>query len=174
MSFTVLVSDAPGVGSQIRSRRTELGISQAQLAEQVGVHALTVSAWERNAKAPTEGRLEQIAKALKTTPADLRYGVALTTTGDSRDGGRDIVVRPMRRRMPPRLYELVHGFLTRLADAGVSEEEIDEAERLMVDYSYSKLHSRDSREPTEDDRMLQARAIWSLIEETMRDKGVKL
>lgn len=167
MSSTALVPDTPGMGSQIRSRRTELGISQAQLAEQVGVHALTVSAWERNAKAPTESRLEQIAKALKTTPAALRYGEG--------DAASAYTPRPTtRRRLPPRVYEVVHEYLARMERAGCTEEQLDEAERLMVDFNYSKLHKTDARERSEDEQITDVRAIWSAIEESLRDDGVKL
>jgi DNA-binding transcriptional regulator YiaG len=42
---------------EIRAWREEAGVSQAQLAELLGVHAMTVSRWERAGGAPPYLRL---------------------------------------------------------------------------------------------------------------------
>jgi len=40
------------LGDIIRARRIDLGLFQSQVAEQIGVHELTVTNWERNATQP--------------------------------------------------------------------------------------------------------------------------
>lgn len=62
---------------RIRERRTELGLSMEALAALVGVRAWqTVQQWEREdgGTAPKRERLQQVAKALRTTPEYLLFG----------------------------------------------------------------------------------------------------
>lgn len=40
------------LGDQIRARRLDLKLLQKQVAEQIGVHELTITGWERNATVP--------------------------------------------------------------------------------------------------------------------------
>lgn len=52
--------------TDVTSIRTQLGLSQAQLAALLGVHALTISKWERGLLRPTphqEALLASFAKA---------------------------------------------------------------------------------------------------------------
>lgn len=60
-------------GKQLQSKRRELGLTQARLAELLGVAANTVARWERGERLPT-GRLldlamEAIAARLRSKPA---------------------------------------------------------------------------------------------------------
>jgi len=59
------------LGDVIRERREELGLSQEALAFACGLHRTYISQLERGQKSPTLRALSVIAKALKTTPADL-------------------------------------------------------------------------------------------------------
>lgn len=51
------------VGFQVRRWRDASGLTQAQLAERVGVQLITVSRWERGATNPTRKNLEAIRQA---------------------------------------------------------------------------------------------------------------
>lgn len=56
---------------QVKRIRQELGLTQAQLAQLMGVHALTVSKWERGVGSPTPHQaalLDSFAKAAKKQP----------------------------------------------------------------------------------------------------------
>ena len=55
------------MGQQIRARREQLGLSQEQLAEAVGVSFQAVSGWERDQSLPDTARLPQLADVLKTS-----------------------------------------------------------------------------------------------------------
>lgn len=57
---------------QILELRETLGLTQAQLAQLVGVHVLTISKWEREVLTPSPHQhalLEAFARAAKRNPA---------------------------------------------------------------------------------------------------------
>ena len=54
------------ISKNIRILRTERGLSQEQLAEQIGVTRQTVSSWERGASFPDLGMVEKLTSALGT------------------------------------------------------------------------------------------------------------
>lgn len=60
-----------GVGSRLRAARRASGLTQKQLAEELGVEAITVSRWERGATSPSLPRLRRIAELTGTTVSDL-------------------------------------------------------------------------------------------------------
>ena len=58
---------AERLAEAIKARRVELGLTQHQLAERVGVDHNSVSRWELGTRAPFH-RLDEIASALEITP----------------------------------------------------------------------------------------------------------
>ena len=54
------------ISKNIRKLRTEQGLSQKQLAEQIGVTRQTISSWERGASFPDLGMVEKLTSALET------------------------------------------------------------------------------------------------------------
>lgn len=63
--------NAEYTGKQIARRRKELGLTQKSLAEKLNVTDKAVSKWERGLNFPDLGLIEDLAKALETTPAAL-------------------------------------------------------------------------------------------------------
>lgn len=59
------------VGRNIKERRSALGLTQAQLAERLGVDTETLSRFERGKHSPTLKNLVRLAGLLQTTVADL-------------------------------------------------------------------------------------------------------
>lgn len=59
------------IGAAIRRRRDALGLSQAQLADRVGLVRTSVTMIEGGSQALLVHQLVDIAKALRTTPAHL-------------------------------------------------------------------------------------------------------
>ena len=55
----------------IKSKRLALGLSQENLANQLGVKRTTVSQWEAGRNTPKTKMLQEIAKALKCSTDDL-------------------------------------------------------------------------------------------------------
>lgn len=63
------------INKEIKLRRERLGISQAQLAERVGVAWQAVQQWENGKTSPARKRETQIARALECQVSDL-HGIA--------------------------------------------------------------------------------------------------
>ena len=58
-------------GDKIRVIRTARGLSQAQLAEKIGIETFQISCYERGKMHPNINTLEWICKALKVKASDL-------------------------------------------------------------------------------------------------------
>jgi phage repressor protein C with HTH and peptisase S24 domain len=61
--------------SRIKKKRAELGLSQTDVANQVGVSPQSVNQWERGVTTPRGHRLDKLAKALETDSQWLMFGV---------------------------------------------------------------------------------------------------
>ena len=64
-------------GESVRSRRTTLGLSQDEFADQAGIHRTFISGIERGVRNPGLLSILIIAKALKCDAGDLLKGVRL-------------------------------------------------------------------------------------------------
>jgi transcriptional regulator with XRE-family HTH domain len=63
--------ESGGVGERLRTARRSVGLTQKQLADELGVESITVSRWERGATSPSLTRLRRIAELTGTTVSDL-------------------------------------------------------------------------------------------------------
>lgn len=63
--------ESVGLGGRLRTARRSVGLTQKQLAEQLGVESVTVSRWERDVTTPSLPRLRRIAELTETTVSDL-------------------------------------------------------------------------------------------------------
>lgn len=59
------------IGDRVRERRTALNFTQAQLAEIADLHRTFIGSVERGERNVAVLSLRKIARALRTTPADL-------------------------------------------------------------------------------------------------------
>ena len=59
------------MGGRLRTARRSVGLTQKQLAEELGVESITVSRWERGVTAPSLARLRRVAEITETTVSDL-------------------------------------------------------------------------------------------------------
>jgi transcriptional regulator with XRE-family HTH domain len=59
------------MGEKIRILREQIGITQKQLAQAIGVDASAVSLWESGKTQPTVANLVRIAEVLNCRPGDL-------------------------------------------------------------------------------------------------------
>ena len=66
-----MTHESGGVGGRLRIARRSVGLTQKQLAEQLGVESITVSRWERGVTSPSLPRLRRIAELTETTVSDL-------------------------------------------------------------------------------------------------------
>lgn len=72
------------MGERIAQRRKQLGLSQEELADEVGVNRSQVSMWENDRATPGGANMVELARVLRRTPAwimDADDGGAPTSTG---------------------------------------------------------------------------------------------
>ena len=62
VEFKPRASSHPDLATCVRVRRRELGLSQAQLAERVGVCILTVKGWESGSQSPRDRNRARLAE----------------------------------------------------------------------------------------------------------------
>ncbi|MBQ6294097.1 MAG: helix-turn-helix transcriptional regulator [Lachnospiraceae bacterium] len=74
------------ISNNIKRLRSSLGMSQTQLAENVGVTRQTVSNWEKGVSNPDIRMLEQLANALHCDVDDLLYPALVTNSRSKRNG----------------------------------------------------------------------------------------
>ena len=65
------------LGNRIKRLRKELGISQKELAERIGVSNSRISNWEQGINRPDADILSKLCSALQTSPS-LLLGIKLT------------------------------------------------------------------------------------------------
>src|SRR6201995_1589820 len=79
--------DRGDLSRRVTQRRTELHLSQAQLAARAGLSLRYLEYLERYPARPTAAALRQLAAALRTTPAALLGGGANVPPGQCRPVG---------------------------------------------------------------------------------------
>lgn len=72
-------------GRLLTDRRTQKGLTQAQLAERVGVSAQTVYRWEYDMRSPDVDQLKKLCTALDVSPEYFLYGEEWKTDAASED-----------------------------------------------------------------------------------------
>ena len=83
------------IGERIREARTKLGLTQARLAEQVGVSSQTVWSWEAGRAKPTHEHLEEVAFRCEVSTAWIL--------------GRDVVEAELLKEASVSFYDAVEG-----------------------------------------------------------------
>lgn len=163
------------LGERLRAARKRKGVGQDEVARAVGVHVKTVSRWENDRQTPEEEELRTLARYLGDSPARLRYGEngagGATSEGTADEG---FVPNPRYREMvPPRAYAVALGYLERLRAAGVRRDDLEEAERVLLDSAFSKLYKRERGELSEEDHILLIDAGWEIVREVMSWQGIR-
>lgn len=149
-------SDIKGLGARLRARRTALGLTLAQVAEEAELSLPYVSNLERGRGNPTLDALRSLARALDQPLADILGNVESEANFDP--------MALVLAEAPQSLRQFVQSdrfksTISRLSEAqGVPAGEM--RERLMV--GMASAPRRSSGEPTEEDwrRLLDA---YSLI-----------
>lgn len=77
-------------------------------------------------------------------------------------------------RVPPAAYQLVYDHCRTLHSAGVPEEMIEEARRLMSGETFNTLHAQMADERDERGWIADVQAAWAFVEQTLRAQGFDL
>lgn len=159
-----------GLAKALRLARVAKGLSQIAAAEAVGKTRQTISSYEREqgGTVPDEETMAHLARLYGTTVAALHRAAR-------GDGWRDTYApnAALAKRLPPKAYEVVLGYLKRMEVVGCTAEQIDEAERLMIDGAFNKLNMRDPRDRTEDELITDIDAAWAFITLILAQDGIR-
>ena len=62
--FSPSAASLPDLGATLQSKRLEMGLTRAQMAEYIGVHQLTARSWETGEETPRWKNRRKLAKLL--------------------------------------------------------------------------------------------------------------
>ena len=168
------------LGQRLKAAREAANLSQGDVAQALDVHSVTVSKWEREVQRPSADFLDRLAELYKVPSRDLLRGERLTDDGDavtenvSRGTGEAWEPNPsLRAVVPARVYEVAIAYCRRLSAAGLPREEVEEAERLLIDEGYAKLNKRAKRVLTEDEQIEMIDATWRIMREALSWRGMR-
>lgn len=110
---------APPFGQKLAAFRKERGLTQAQLAERMGVAREVVDYYERRAKNPSVDTIQKVADALGVEPAQFVGGKKLATK--KRGPPSELELRLERlRKLPRRQQDLI----IRMLDAALDQHAV--------------------------------------------------
>ena len=160
------------VGDRIRAAQRRSRATNEELAADADVHVKTVSQWRHDRQNPTDDNLKAIAPRLGVSFAWLRTG--LTVPGKTLVAEGPAITyyqgpAPVRARLSPRIYERIFDNLERMRRAGCTDDQIDEAERLLSDSGFSKLNKSDLRDRTEEEQLTDIDAAWEFIRRVIKE-----
>ena len=167
--------DPRALGKTLQRAREDAGLEQSEAAEKLGVHYTTISRWENGRQKVPEAQLKSMVNLYGITPSVLaETGLVLS------DDAANYVAREtwepnpsLANVLPPRVYEVAIGYCRRLAAAGLPREEVEEAERLLIDEGYAKLNKRAKRVLTEDEQIELIDATWRIMREALSWRGLR-
>lgn len=130
----------------------------------------SVSNWERGKHEPTSANLVDIARVLGTTVQQLRAG----GPGRVSEGGTSAYVARRAPPLPPVAYQRVYEHCRVLAEAGVPEELVEEARRLMSGETFNTLRAGPRDERSDESWLKDVEAAWLFVRDRMHALGFKL
>lgn len=164
------------LGENLRRARRAADLTQEEAAARLAVTKQTISDQERGVATPNETSLRALAELYGTTPGALRYGSGSATSVREETVYYQPAFTPnpaLRKRLRPKPYARVYEHIAQMEAAGCTVEQIEEAERLMIDGAYNKLNARDPRERTDEEMILDIDDAWDWIKEVLGRAGVK-
>jgi transcriptional regulator with XRE-family HTH domain len=171
------------LGKRLKAAREQAKLDQQQAAQELDVHSMTISRWERGVQAirgealaavarlygvPLDWLAEGTGKLPKRSVRPIGEKVSRETSGESWAPNPSLV-----GVVPQRVYEVAIGYCRRLAAAGLPVEDIEEAERLLIDEGYAKLNKRAKRVLTEDEQIEMIDATWRIMREALSWRGLR-
>lgn len=182
--------DADSFGERLRHSRQRLRTSlgrrwtQGDLAEAVGVERNTVSRWENGGILPKDPAvLAALARTLRVSTDWLLDGLSAATgvsptqsavdPGSALHEGADSGYRPDARalaKLPPAAGELVRVYLTRMANAGCSTDQLKGAESILL---AGATHAIARRTRDEAEILADVDAAWDFVTHVLRREGIR-
>lgn len=164
-------------GDRVRKARKAKDWTQKDLADAIGLKAEdSVGAWETRGVVPPDPTRRAVAAVLGVTYEWITGADALMVRETDVEAGGTTYYQSAipTRRLPPRAYEVVYEYTQKLERAGLKPDEIEEAERFLVDGAYNKINAREPGEKSEDDLILDIRAAWQFVREIVNRNGARV
>lgn len=160
--------DFTQVARVVREARKYLRLSQAELAERLHVTRATVSNWERGVHPPAVRELRTIAEYVEAqAAAEGNQSRAVVAERGPRYAAVPATI-------PPRAYKLIYDYTQLLTDAGVPEDAIEEARRLMSGQTFNTLRAHMIDDRDEEGWVRDVKSAWALIKSELRRQGFDL
>ncbi len=167
-------------------------LTQGGLATAVGVERNTVSRWENSGVRPKDPQvIRRLAEVLNVSmeylfpgegDADAGLGGGVDRSGLAAHLGHvptltDHPRHPytsndaLMQRLPPRAYEVIHGYVTRVEAAGGSQMQADETAYVLAGAAATPLRSGHPHERPIDDMLADIESAWSYVAAVLRRDG---
>jgi transcriptional regulator with XRE-family HTH domain len=168
-----MMASPESLGGRLKRAREAAGLEQADVAAQIGVDPMTISRWERGKHGIKAMHLTALAR-LYRVPVEAISSTDPLDESVPRETPEPFSPDPsLARNIPPRAYQIVLGYLERLERAGVSGEQLEQMERLLLDDRFAKRYSRRHNvEWTEEDHILHVESLWQAIRDALATQGV--
>jgi transcriptional regulator with XRE-family HTH domain len=148
-------------GRLLKAARIKVNLDQAEAARLLGIHRVSLSRIER-------GVQKKVSSELYTAMERL-YGMENEEVAEV---GATFIPNPaFKKRLRPAPYTRVYEHIDQMERAGCSLEQIEEAERLMIDAAYNKLNAWDLKDRSDAEMILDIDAAWSWIKEVLQRTG---
>jgi transcriptional regulator with XRE-family HTH domain len=163
------------LGSRLKRAREAAGLEQAEVAERLGVDPMTVSRWERGKHSIKSVHVTALARLYRVPLEAISSNDTLDENVSHETPDRDPFAPDpaLARNIPERAYRIVLGYLERLERAGVSVDQLEQMERLLLDDRFAKQYSRRHNvEWTDEDHILHVESLWQAIRDALATQGV--
>lgn len=168
-------------------------MSQGELADLLGGSRNTISNWERGIHDPPADAVAAVARVLKVSELSIESLAMTLLQSAAMERDRETstsrvsessptfgtaIDRPTAARtaprIPPRAYQLVYEYCGALESAGVPEEQIEEARRLMSGETFNTLRKHMADERDEEGWVKDVKAAWLFIKSQLKAQGYDL
>ncbi|MEO6777870.1 MAG: helix-turn-helix transcriptional regulator [Gemmatimonadaceae bacterium] len=175
--------------SRERARRGGRKLTQAGLADAVGVERNTVSRWENGGMLPGDPAVVAALASALGVSADWLIGgdgvggsgaadgagESAGTRGDEfRDGVRGQYLNPAIEELPVRARAIASSYLDRLRGSGCSDVQVGAAVSLLLAGARNRLSSVPPDRRSEEDVCADLDAAWDMIVRILRRDGIRV
>ena len=108
------------IGNNIIAVRGHFGLSQRELADQLGVSKATVSLWENDKKYPSRKNIEKLIYQFRLDPKDL-FGANV----------REILTPQKQFQFQPDVLDIKDGIALHVAPEKLSKADLDKTEKAV-------------------------------------------
>ncbi len=155
-----MTDSATTLGQVILGARLRAKLTQAELANRLGLDAMTVSNWERGRQMPSQTSLRRLEQALGVQiPAEL----VARTPGRTGISSGSAIAGQLDAGNLPRTFRWLMDLLAALAKSGAKPKEVEATRALLLGPAASALYGMPDIPPTDEAVLPWVQAIGTAI-----------